>query len=92
MELADIEKLTELARIDITDEEKDEILRNMQDILQFVGEISEAATEEKAIGVSEHRNIMREDDCAHKSGAYAEDLIGSASMTKDEYIKVKSIL
>jgi len=92
MELSDVDKLAELARIEMTKEEKDELLGDMQEILRFVEQISDVATEEKPVGPGEHRNIMREDANAHESGVHTEDILNEAPKTNDGYVEVKKIL
>jgi len=92
MELSDVQKLAELARIDMTEEEKAEILHDMQEILGYVEQIAEVATEEKAVEPGEHRNVMREDENPHESGAHTEEILKEVPEKQNGYIKVKSIL
>ena len=47
MERKDVEQLGLLARIALTEAEKDEFLLSMNDILGFVGEVSDIASSEK---------------------------------------------
>jgi len=92
MELSDVDKLAELARIEMTKEEKDELLGDMQEILRFVEQISDVATEEKPVEPGEHRNVMRDDEKPHEGGMYTEDILNEAPKTNDGYVEVKKIL
>jgi len=92
MELSDVDKLAELARIEMTKEEKDELLGDMQEILRFVEQIGEVATEEKKVMPGEHRNVMRDDEKPHEGGMYTEDILNEAPKTNDGYVEVKKIL
>lgn len=88
----DIKKLSELARIDMTEEEQKEILGDLQEILGYVEQISEVATEEKKVMPGEHRNIMREDENPHEKGIYTKDILDEMPDTDKGYLKVKKIL
>ncbi len=92
MELKDVKRLAELARIDISDSEAKELLKDMGSILNYIGEIKEATTEEALSQAGELRNIMREDGESHKSGEYSKEILAEAPKTEKEYVKVKQIL
>ncbi len=92
MELKDIEKLSELCRIEMSDEEKQKILQEMDSILGFVNQIQEAKIDITERDAGEIRNIMREDGEPHESGIYTDDLLREAPKTRDGYIEVKKIL
>ena len=92
MDIREIDKLAELSRIEMSQEEKEKILGEMSSILGFIDQIQKAKvdiTEKKAGDV---RNIMREDENPHESGEYTEDILREAPKTKDGYIEVKKIL
>jgi len=92
MELKDIKKLAKLSRIDIDENEQKELLKDIESILLYVGEIQKVATEDEAVKIPAHRNIMREDNESHSSGKYSKDILNEAPSIEDEYIKVKHIL
>ncbi len=88
----DIEKLASLARIQITDEEKDQFRQEIDSILAYVAQIQAAVVSldlNPEAGVV--KNIMRE-DVAHESGAYTEIILKEAPSRQGEYLKVKKIL
>ena len=92
MELKDIEKLAELSRIEMSQEEKEKILGEMDSILGFIDQIQEAKVDITEREAGEVRNIMREDENPHESGKYTEDILREAPRVRDNYIEVKKIL
>jgi len=92
MEIKDIQKLAKLSRIEVSENEQKELLKDMESILGYVEQISEVATEEKTPDAGEHRNIMREDKDAHDSSKYTDAILDEAPRKKDDFIEVKQIL
>jgi len=92
MELADVEKIAKLARIDVPKNEQKELLKDMESILGYVEKIGEVATDEKKPEVGSHRNIMRDDAEPHEPEKHTEVILKEAPKTKDGYIEVKKIL
>ena len=90
----DVDKLAELARIEMSDAEKNDIQKELQGILGYVSDIQKLATseppEEERIGII--KNVMRDDDEAHPEGIYTDEMINSAPQSENNYIKVKKIL
>ncbi|MBU4480299.1 Asp-tRNA(Asn)/Glu-tRNA(Gln) amidotransferase subunit GatC [Patescibacteria group bacterium] len=92
MELKDIEKLAELARIEMSQEEKEKILGEMDSILGFIDQIQKADVNITEREAGDIRNIMREDENPHESGKYTEDILREVPKTREGYIEVKKIL
>ncbi len=88
----DIEKLAELARIAIPEEEKASLTREVDAILGYVNEIQKVAGENVEKEIPEHRNVFREDKNPHLPGEFTEGLLEEAPRQQDEYVKVKKIL
>lgn len=98
MILADIKKLADLARIDMSTEEMEEIAKDFDPILAYVSQVQEA------LKISENtskdkipedyflHNIMREDVVTNTRGEYSEKIITEMPKTEDGYLKVKQIL
>ena len=90
MDIKDVEVLAELARIELKEDEKQEILEDMKGILEYVKVIE--SVEVKEIKKSpELYNIFREDkieprDFSHKL------IIGQFPDAQDGFLKVKKIL
>lgn len=95
IELKDIEKLAELSRIRISNEEKEVFQRDLGSIFGFVDQIKNVAGKaDITLTQSENglKNIFREDASPHISGQFTEDLLECVPEKKDGYIKVKKIL
>ena len=91
MQIKDVEKLAELARIEISSEEKKNLAKDLESILGYIKQIESVDVVEMT---EEHkqRNIMREDRDSHQDTAYTEKLIDEVSDKKDNYVKVQKIL
>lgn len=91
--LEEIENLAALARIELGDEEKEKLQKDVGAILEYISQIKEAAAE-SAEGVSNGApvNVMREDTNPHESGVYTDVLLSAAPQREGDYIRVKKIL
>jgi aspartyl-tRNA(Asn)/glutamyl-tRNA(Gln) amidotransferase subunit C len=88
-----IKKLLSLARIEVSDEEKEKLRQDVENILGYVGEIEKAAVQiDSTPKAGELKNVMREDKEPHESGLYSEKILREAPERKDDYISVKKIL
>ena len=92
IEIKDVEHLANLARIAISDSEKEDLKNDLEEILSFVSQIKEVSVEALALDVGSHHNIMRNDEHPHQVGIFTEDLISSAPLRKENHIVVKKIL
>lgn len=91
--IQEVEKLAELSRIALQEEEKKSLWSELTLILGYVGEIQKigGATEtEKRIGMV--KNVMREDLDPHPSGIFTEEILDEAPSREGNYLKVKKIL
>jgi len=91
----DIQKLAELARIELTEEEAGRYQKEIESILGYIARIQDARTDgvnpaDREPGVV--RSVFREDSQPHESGVYTDDLLNEAPASKDGYVKVKKIL
>ena len=96
MEIKDIEKLAELAKIELTEEEKVHLLSDMDSILDYVKQIQEVALPAQA-GVLDveveykNRNIWRDDVLEERE--FSMDLIiEQFPDSQDSFVKVKKIM
>ena len=101
MQIEDIKKLADLARIDMSDEEMIEIAKDFDGILAYVGQVKEAS---KLIstrqGLAEEKNpedyflhnIMREDEVTNNRGEYTDKIFKNAPDTENGFLKVKQIM
>jgi aspartyl-tRNA(Asn)/glutamyl-tRNA(Gln) amidotransferase subunit C len=90
MELKDIENLAELAKIELTIEEKQKILADMDGILAYVKQIEDIDVPDIEIEYK-HRNAWREDDAGERIFD-RERIIGQFPDSQDNFVKVKKIL
>lgn len=95
----EIKKLADLARIKLSDEEKEEFKIDIESILGYVSEIREISSDisaKKDCPFLQKRtvlfNVMREDGEPHESGLYTEKILDEAPDRDGEYFKVKKIL
>jgi aspartyl-tRNA(Asn)/glutamyl-tRNA(Gln) amidotransferase subunit C len=93
LEIKDIEKLAKLARIELTTEEKEKLLKEVDPILGYVAQLKEVVAslgEEKKAG--ELRNVMREDSNPTATGKNTEAIVADMPDSQDNYLKVEKIL
>jgi len=89
MQIKDVENLAELARLELTEEEKQEILKDMGGILAYVGQIESLSIDTNP----QHQitNVWRED--TEEKRDFSRDLIvGQFPDKQDDFLKVKKIL
>lgn len=85
--------LAKLARIEIGDEEAENLTHEFARILDYVGEVKgltegiQSTTENQP-----RRNVMREDADPHGPGFYTKEILDQAPSREGDYIKVKKIL
>jgi aspartyl-tRNA(Asn)/glutamyl-tRNA(Gln) amidotransferase subunit C len=92
MEIKDIEKLATLARIELTDQEKEAFAKDLESILGYVDQIKEVATTDTFGEGGFSYNVLREDENPNETGAQTETLLSGAPETQDGFVKVKQIL
>lgn len=90
MDIKDVEKLAELARIELSQEEKEPLLRDMKGILEYVKQIEEVKIEDTKPEYALH-NVWREDEI--KTLEFSRELIAKQFPdSQDGFLKVKKIL
>jgi aspartyl-tRNA(Asn)/glutamyl-tRNA(Gln) amidotransferase subunit C len=90
MDINDVEKLALLARIELSQEEKKQILSDMEGILQYVKQIEEVKIEDMKIDYKLY-NVWREDE--QKVREFSKELIKEQFPdSQDGFLKVKKIL
>lgn len=93
MEKKDIQKLADLAKINISPEEEEGLFGDINSILEYVGKIQKVVVDvdrEKEVGIP--HNVMREDENPHEKGLYTKDILQEAPLKDGKYFKVKKIL
>ena len=105
IELKDVEHLAGLARIAVSDGEKELFRNDLEEILAYVSQIKEVTEGEQLttdtasrtfdgmqVEIGELHNVMREDGEPHDSGMFTEDLIAAAPSREGNHVFVKKIL
>lgn len=95
IEIQDVEHLAGLARIAISDSEKELLRHDLEEILAYVSQIKEVESGKLKVESGEQGelyNVMREDINPHESGMFTEDILRQAPSRKGDRIAVKKIL
>lgn len=90
MEIKDIENLAELAKVDLPEEEKAGLLRDMDAIVAYVRQIEEVEVPDSLVDY-EHYNAWREDQEVARDFS-VEIIHQQFPSAQDGYVKVKKIL
>jgi aspartyl-tRNA(Asn)/glutamyl-tRNA(Gln) amidotransferase subunit C len=90
----EIEKLAELSRLALSEEEKERMRGEFDSILEYIAVIQKisASVTERTPSIVAQVNVMREDAHPHESGIYTEALLSAAPKREGDYIRVKKIL
>ncbi len=93
IEVKDIEKLAELARIKVEDSEKKELTKEISSILTYIDQIKEATVniDHTPIAGAVH-NVFREDIAVTTSPEDREALLKEAPQREGDFIAVKKII
>jgi aspartyl-tRNA(Asn)/glutamyl-tRNA(Gln) amidotransferase subunit C len=99
MQLDVVKKLANLARIDMSDEEMNEIAKDFDSILAYIGQVQEAASANPNVEIVNKNidsypiyNVMREDVVTNQEGEFTDKILGQAPNTENGFLKVKQIL
>ena len=90
MEIKDVEKLAELARIELSDIEKKELLSDMEGILGYVKQIESVEVEDSTLQYDLY-NVWREDKIEPQEFSH-EKIVEQFPDSKDGFVKVKKIM
>lgn len=93
IEVKDIEKLAELARIKIDDSEKKELAKEMGSILTYIDQIKDATVDmDHTPKLGAVHNVFREDTVVTTSLEDRETLLKEAPDREGDFIAVKKII
>ena len=87
----DVEKLAQLSRLALTEEEKAKFQGEIEAILGYVGKVKDMADAAPMPSFAQINNL-REDAVLHKTGEYTEKLLSEAPEREGDFVKVKKIL
>lgn len=88
----DVERLAELARLELSEKEAAQFREELSSILAYVGQVQEASTDGPDTLAGDVENVFREDEISHAGGEHSERLLEEAPDTQDGYVKVNKIL
>ncbi|PCJ87503.1 MAG: Asp-tRNA(Asn)/Glu-tRNA(Gln) amidotransferase GatCAB subunit C [Flavobacteriales bacterium] len=90
MEINDklLDKLTDLAKLEFEDQEREEIKKDLSQILDFVGKLNELDTEniEPLIYMADETNVTRED--SPKTSITKKDALKNAPEKDSDFFRV----
>ena len=92
MDIKDIDKLAELARLEIPQEEKEQVLKDLTSIMGYVAQIGEVNIPSDLVMEYDLQNVMRSDVATNEGGTYTDALIAEMPDHEDGFLKVKQIL
>lgn len=92
IELKDIEHLSGLARISISEGEKETLKHDLEEILGYVSQIKNAGGELGTPDAGTLRNVLREDNNPHEASLHTEDMLSAAPRREGNLLVVKKIL
>jgi aspartyl/glutamyl-tRNA(Asn/Gln) amidotransferase C subunit len=91
--VTEIEKLAVLSRIELDQASKEALAKDVGAILAYVDQIKDAGvTAEPGFSHAAVKNVLRQDENAHESGAHTEKMLSSAPRRQGDYVKVKQII
>ena len=90
MEIKDVENLADLARIELSLEEKQEILKDMKGILEYV-KVIEKVEADNVAPEYKLKNVWREDEIVARDFS-RELIVEQFPAAQDGFLKVKKIL
>ncbi len=92
LSIEEIEKLAKLARLEIPADEKETLRKEVDEILEYVGQIQKLSPKEPPKEAGFVHNVFRDDKEPHQSGEFTDALLANAPEKENGYIKVKKIL
>ena len=98
--IKDVDNLANLARVTISDDEKEGLRHDLDEILAYVSQVKEVGEKvergklkvESNKELGELRNVMRDDRDPHPSGFFTEALLSLVPARESDRVLVKKIL
>jgi aspartyl-tRNA(Asn)/glutamyl-tRNA(Gln) amidotransferase subunit C len=91
---SDLENLAQLARLELKEEEKDKLQKDLESILGYVSELDQVNITDSNISAGHAlvTNIVRPDTNPNETGADQEVLLAEAPARSGDFVKVKPVL
>lgn len=92
IDIKDVEHIANLARIELTEGEKEKMEKELSAILDFIGKLNEADTKdiEPMTGGTDLANVTRPDEKEKPLGD-AESLVVASPMKEKGFVEVKAV-
>ena len=98
----DLEDVATLSRLHLKEDEKEKFLGQMKEVLEYVGQVSEMASENvensgganygKQFENSVNKNVVREDIVLNEANSNTEDLLNNAPTREGNFVRVSQVL
>jgi aspartyl-tRNA(Asn)/glutamyl-tRNA(Gln) amidotransferase subunit C len=87
-----VDKIAHLARLELTDKEKERSIEELSEILSFMAKLNELDTDgvEPLIYMNDAVNVLRADEVKHD--ITREEALLNAPLKNDEYFKVSKVI
>ncbi len=89
---SDIEHLSNLARIRVSEAEQDVLREDLEEILEYVSQIKSVAADLPLPEAGELCNVLREDINPYEARTFTEDILRAAPSREGDRFVVKKIL
>ncbi|MEN9852333.1 MAG: Aspartyl/glutamyl-tRNA(Asn/Gln) amidotransferase, subunit [Candidatus Parcubacteria bacterium] len=89
--IQDIERLAELARIEVSDAEKESFLGDLNSIVGYISEIQSVAGDSLKPAHT-HINVTRPDEITVRSSEYTEQVLQNAPARRADYVQVDQVI
>lgn len=89
----EIEHIAKLARISLTEDEKEKMARDMSSILDYIDKLNELDTKsvESIASITGLENVFRKDELCQTDNESREAIIEQFPHKKEDYLKVKQV-
>lgn len=90
----DVDYVARLARLKLTDEEKEKFTLQLESIISYIDQLKELDTSDiqPTSHVLELKNAWREDNVLKSSGELLEDILKNAPDREGNFFKVKKVI
>lgn len=92
MNKEEIQHLSDLARIKITEAEAETFSKDISAVIEYVSKIKEITNKTEAPEVRARYNILRKDEVLNEAGSFTSDILKEMPKTENNYLVVKKIL
>ena len=90
----DVEHVASLAKLSISDKELEKYLKQLDEVVNYIGELNEVDTEntEPTSQTTGLENVFRSDELKSQQGLSQEEALSGTEETYNGYFKVEAIL